>query len=526
MNLPKHYSLKKEHDRSFEIHDGRDKSSFHVYKKDLHPATQIKIMKMQKLNEGTDDVEPEDQEELDQGPSVYQNNAQLPGISEDQGQDSEQDQAPVGIAQNPAPQSSMDQMLPSAAPEQQHGASADWEAPSTQPAQQMGSPPQGGGQSYVTPQEVRGSVQKQQAAKQQEATATQALNTNLAALQGKQIKAEQDFMDKQMSALQGLKDNYNQTWKEVSEGKIKPFWEGKSTGQMISGVIGIILGGIGSGLTGGPNSAILMLNKAIDQDLEVQKQNLGKKQSLLSENLRSQGSLISAMNSTRLQMQAMHQGQLTKMAQESGNPVIQARAKMANEELFQHAIPLMNQSAGTQAQMQIRGDVLQRLQNQGKPGSAPVDLFDLSRAGLVDKGTAEKETTSILKRQQSEAYIIDQVKKLDEEQRVWGSGNIIPNIVNPESYKRRDMFKAGVLQAIQNASPSKKLSPEMLSLEAEPFLTKTMDSDQTRQEGLMGLLGLIKQHADPTPTASKFNIHGAAAGDKTVPKRYKMGEVK
>lgn len=50
--FPKHYSLVKEHDKHFEIHDKRDNKVFSVAKKDLHPANQIKIMKLQKLSDG------------------------------------------------------------------------------------------------------------------------------------------------------------------------------------------------------------------------------------------------------------------------------------------------------------------------------------------------------------------------------------------------------------------------------------------------------------------------------------------
>lgn len=52
MTFPKHYTLKKEHDRHFEIHDARDNKSFHVAKRDLHPANQIKIMRLPKFAEG------------------------------------------------------------------------------------------------------------------------------------------------------------------------------------------------------------------------------------------------------------------------------------------------------------------------------------------------------------------------------------------------------------------------------------------------------------------------------------------
>lgn len=52
MTFPKHYSLVKDHPKHFELHDARDNKTFQIAKKDLHPASQIKVMKMQKFSDG------------------------------------------------------------------------------------------------------------------------------------------------------------------------------------------------------------------------------------------------------------------------------------------------------------------------------------------------------------------------------------------------------------------------------------------------------------------------------------------
>ncbi len=54
MELPKHYSLHSENDSHFVVHDARDGKTFHIAKKELHPANQIKVMRMQKLADGGD----------------------------------------------------------------------------------------------------------------------------------------------------------------------------------------------------------------------------------------------------------------------------------------------------------------------------------------------------------------------------------------------------------------------------------------------------------------------------------------
>ena len=51
------------------------------------------------------------------------------------------------------------------------------------------------------------------------------------------------------------------------------FWNSKSTGEKIMAGIGIVLAGMGSGLTGQPNAAIQVIQNAIDNDIKSQKLN-------------------------------------------------------------------------------------------------------------------------------------------------------------------------------------------------------------------------------------------------------------
>lgn len=68
----------------------------------------------------------------------------------------------------------------------------------------------------------------------------------------------------------------------LQSGKIDPdrYWNSKSTGGQISTMIGILAAGFNP--THNPNAAIDMLNKQIDRDIETQRMDLGRKQTLLS----------------------------------------------------------------------------------------------------------------------------------------------------------------------------------------------------------------------------------------------------
>lgn len=58
--------------------------------------------------------------------------------------------------------------------------------------------------------------------------------------------------------------------------KIDPnrFWNSKSTGDKLTVGLGLLIAGVGAGLTGGPNSVIDMIEKAIDRDVAAQKVDL------------------------------------------------------------------------------------------------------------------------------------------------------------------------------------------------------------------------------------------------------------
>ena len=513
MDLPKHYKLHSESDSHFVIHDERDGKQFKVAKKQLHPASQIKVMKMQKFDDGgkvkllTGGDGPEK--------GVVPQSIAAPSP--------EEGVVPQSIAA-PSPEDSskgiepVNMSVPTSITNQDDAANAN---PNTMTAQDTS----GTMGSFPTSQELKSAIGSQASGVEKEASATEKQNQALAAQYQKNIDQEQKLMESYNQKVQEKENQYNDLFSQVSQGKIDPkaYWKDHSK---LGAAIGIMLGGIGAGLTRGPNLGLQVIQKNIENEIEAQKENLGNKRSLLSENLRSQGNMTGAMNATRLQMMAMAQGRIAQVAAQTGNPIIQAQAQQKIALMHQSTIPLRSQLAGNEIQMAIRKDVINRLKSPRSGGEPDVDMQDLARAGLVDKATAEKEQAAITKRQQAEAFLTDQVKKLDEEQSVFGGNFPYINPLNPESYKRRDQFIAGVIQTIQSASASKRLNPEMLATEAEPFLTKTMDSEKTREEGLTGLINLIRSHADATPQASHYNVPGALRKNTMTRKSYELGPVK
>ncbi len=327
MTLPNHYSLAKEHPDSFEIHDGRDNSRFHIAKKDIHPATQIKLMKMQKFDEGGD-VEDE-------------STSEAPAPQEEAPEEAAP-QAPNVTPQFVPPEAQMP--VNPQAPVVQPG-NVNYGAPEVQPPQaQAQVDPYANVPGYA--ENLKG-IQAQAGVKNEYGQEIQsALNSHTAHMAEQQWKyeGERKRIDDEQSVLQ----------KKLQNGEVDPrrYFKNMNTGQRIASAIGLILGGIGSGLGHTPNMAAEMMNKAVDNDIEAQKMDLGKTNSLLNLNLQKYHNLNTAEAATRLQYNTVLQTQLQAAQNKATTNLAQAGLQMQLGQLKMQAEQYKQQMAlkGVEAQ--------------------------------------------------------------------------------------------------------------------------------------------------------------------------------
>lgn len=165
--------------------------------------------------------------------------------------------------------------------------------------------------------------------------------------------AEHNIRTKEnLAKVEGEIDKWSQ---EYANGKIRPnqVWENTGTGGKISAAIGLILGGIGAGMSGGQNQALQIIQHAVDRDIDAQKANLGKAHNLLSMNMSRYHNLQTAEAATRAQMGATVQGQLQQMSAKAAGPLAAAAAQTAmatvKYQLLQPAMQLARWQAATQA---------------------------------------------------------------------------------------------------------------------------------------------------------------------------------
>lgn len=361
---PKHYSLKKDHDKHFEIHDARDGKSFVVSKKELHPANQIKVMKMQKFADGGEVMDLGLMNDVDKKPappleSLADTERRLRGerVETDSAASdlSAEMTAPPGMRTTNLEEATQSPMLtamhqpmvpPSSAPVQ----SAVPQAP-TQP--QLPAPAVGVGDlNKLQAQQTKGI--------QMESHGLMAQNKEIAKLQEANIQQQQAQMQQFQQTMKSYQDQADQLTKEIVAGKVDPhkYWNSKDTSSKVSTALGVLLSGIGQGLMkSNSNMAWDSLQKNIDRDITAQKDELGKKQTLLSDNFRMQGNMIQAENATRIQLASIMQGQLAKMAAQTNDPIIQGRAQQQIAQIGQAMLPLKVQLAQHDVAQQMRASL-------------------------------------------------------------------------------------------------------------------------------------------------------------------------
>lgn len=325
--FPDHYSLVEHGEKHFTIHDARDNKTFKVAKAGLHPAHQVSILGLKKYAQGGDIEDDTDAKEVnDTVGSDYFSKDDADTDQEVQGNEAFANQ----VTGNVPPL-----VVPTAVTPAPAQAQAGWHAPMLPGDQQQTTPSDGSGemptaaapsaQAQANTYTMPGLAQQEKAAQIQAGVAGDLGKAQEAALTDykNQMERFQRGADNERARLD---DEQAQLQKSITEGKIDPkhYFNNMDTTHRVMTAIGLILGGIGSGLTKGPNVALQMMDKAIDRDIDAQKAELGKKQNLLSINFQKYHNLQAAEAATRLHYNTILSTQLQAAQAKSQSPLAQA----------------------------------------------------------------------------------------------------------------------------------------------------------------------------------------------------------
>lgn len=229
------------------------------------------------------------------------------------------------------------------------------------------------------------SQQEEGIRKEAEAKQLQAIEEQRAAEQAQ--KTTQELQSQYQKHFDELEQDRKHFEEDLSKQRVDPnrFYNNMSTSQRISTGIGMILGGMGAGLTGGENPVMKMINNQIDADIEAQKADLGKKQNLLTANMHHFGNLKDATEMTKAQNLDMLKIQMQRALSKSNNP-------QANAIMMQEIGKLDQQVGAIRQKIAMKRTAADFMQNANKdPAKVPVMLNLLEASGDPElKGMAKE----------------------------------------------------------------------------------------------------------------------------------------
>lgn len=199
-----------------------------------------------------------------------------------------------------------------------------------------------------------------------------------------------DMNQKKEDVMKEYQSNLN----DYASGKIDPnrIWHNSSTGQKVAASIGIILGGIGAGLSRGPNQALEVLNDQVNKDIEAQKLEMGKKQNLLSLNMQKYKNLQDAELKTKIDYATALQAQLAKVAAQSGSQQALASGHAMQAVLQEKIMNWSSQIGQANALKKLAGGDSNGVNMEALPPEARERTVTLPNGGVGLARTKEQAT--------------------------------------------------------------------------------------------------------------------------------------
>jgi len=200
-------------------------------------------------------------------------------------------------------------------------------------------------------------------------------------------KSLDELMADHQKRYAALNHEVNNTVKDIQNSKINP--KNYSTGSKVSTAIGLILGGMGGGLLHQENPALKFLNNNIDRDIEAQKQNLDKKNTVLSAYLHQTKDLTEATAMTKAFYLEKYSNDIRKAAALSKDPLAQARADQTIGKLNYEKHQILNGIA----QNQTKADLLKNVDSRLDPSQLVAQVVPEKHQAQVFKEIGAAQNT-------------------------------------------------------------------------------------------------------------------------------------
>lgn len=369
------------------------------------------------------------------------------------------------------------------------------------PGSDIAQPPQAPGaspMSFQGPQQVSPSGQMPSSAMSDYNKAygqEQGANTAIGEAQSKRAQQEAATQVTFQDQIKKIHDDYkgqfdqnmqrqNEILADIQKNPINAnrYWDNKSTLGKVSSILGLILGGAGSGGNANNNAASQALDSAINRDIENQKAGMNQKNNLLSYYMKQYGNIQQAQMQTKADLLTVTQSELNRIAAQSNDPIAKQNAIAQNAQIGLQKAKL-NHELAMQSSMFKSADPLTARIALGLTGEE-------QKRALDEKGSFENHQKAIgnIKNLMGQAINDENV------------GNYLTHPI--ETARKADVLNAGIDDAMLATDAAKRMTPESQKALLEPYHIKVTDNKAVRGAKLMGALQKVNTFAPATPLLS------------------------
>lgn len=220
--------------------------------------------------------------------------------------------------------------------------------------------------------------------------------------ESKKAALDQEANAENIAKLQTIQSEHQLKWNQINKeyqhtlDDIKgqhinadQYMESKGTLGKVGTAIGLIMGGIGGGLTHQENPALKFLNSQIDRDVAAQKDNLGKKHTLLSSYMQQFGNLNDATNMATAVQKGLYATKLEDAAANTADLAAKSRLMQGAGVLKREAAQAMAPLALSQTAKNSSIDPATKIQFFAPPAQKEALMKDLQTKQNMDSANNE-----------------------------------------------------------------------------------------------------------------------------------------
>lgn len=338
------------------------------------------------------------------------------------------------------------------------------------------------------------SLQQQQVGIKGEAAAQAKLGQEQAKIKQQQVANEQALLKDYKGNFDAISQETQQFKKALVDQHIDPQrYMGKmDTSQKLNTAIGLILGGMGGGASG-RNPAQEFLEKQIENDIEAQKAEIGKRATLLEANLKLMGNMNDAAKMTHLMMNESAMHQIEQAAAKNMGPAAKAAALKSMGQLQQ-------QNAGIIGQLAMKRTILGGVNAGAVPPERVVEMV-IPEASRPEARKELKEVQELHNARNATMAAFDKLAELSTAKNV---------LLNPIQYhSQRNAILGAVIPPLSKASSGKYTEADSAAI--EHMFPLNRDNDESLAIKRAKLEALTKEHI-VAPTLKAYGIDPMALG--------------